>query len=317
MSWPQISKIDFFIPASSKPRQVLTTVLKASVSLGLLAYLFSKIDLGSVGRALQNLHPVYFAVAWFSFFSLQFVGIFRWRIMVRLQRFERSFGQLASFYFVGLFFNLFLPTSIGGDLGKCYYLAESRSDILRAVTTVLADRISGMIALLCIASIALLAGGSLMVPVWMTFFTLAGTVLLILGLLIPFVFPGLLRRYELPYRYWENPRFMAVSLVLSFFIQLSVVMISMIIGQAVDVVVPWKSYFVIIPLVTVAGMVPISLNGLGIREGAYVYFLAQTGVAAHQALAFAVLWLILITSLNVLGGLGWVFISRPFNTVKT
>jgi len=317
MSWPQISKIDFLIPASSKSRQVLTTVLKAIVSLGLLTYLFSKIDVGSVVRALQNLHLGFFALAWISFFGLQFVGIFRWQIMVRLQGFEHPFGRLASYYFVGLFFNLFLPTSIGGDLGKCYYLAESRSDILRAVSTVLADRISGMIALLCIASIALLAGGSVMVPVWMTFFTVAGTALLILGLLIPFVFPGLLRRYELPYRYWENPRFMAVSLVTSFFIQLSVVIISMIIGQAVDVVIPWESYFVFIPLVTVAGMVPISLNGLGVREGAYVYFLAQSGVATHQALAFAILWLILITSLNVLGGLGWVFITHPVNAVKT
>ena len=313
MSWPLISKIDFSIPASSKPRQWLATALKAIVSLGLLAYLFSKIDVGSVGRALQNLHLGYFALAWVSFFGLQFVGVFRWRIMVRLQGFEHPFSRLTSYYFVGLFFNLFLPTSIGGDLGKCYYLAETRGDILRAISTVLADRISGMIALLCIASSALLAGGSVIVPVWMSFLTVAGTVLLLLGLFIPFVFPGLLRRYELPYRYWENPRFMAASLAASFFIQLSVVMISMIIGRAVDVAIPWESYFVFIPLVTVAGMIPISINGLGVREGAYVYFLAQAGVAAHQALAFAVLWLILITSLNVLGGLGWIFFSRPVN----
>jgi uncharacterized membrane protein YbhN (UPF0104 family) len=295
----------------------LTALLKAIVSLGVLTYLFSKIDIGSVGRALQNLHPGYFALAWVSFFGLQFVGIFRWQIMVRLQGFDQPFGRLTSFYFVGLFFNLFLPTSVGGDLGKCYYLAERRSDILRAVTTVLADRISGMLALLCIASIALLAGGSVMVPVWMTYFTVAGTALLVLGLIIPFLYPGVLRRYELPFRYWQNPRFMAVSVGASFFIQISVVIISMIIGQAVDVVIPWESYFVFIPLVTVAGMVPISLNGLGVREGAYVYFLAQAGIAAHQAMAFAVLWLILITSLNVLGGLGWVFTSRPVKAVKT
>jgi uncharacterized membrane protein YbhN (UPF0104 family) len=110
---------------------------------------------------------------------------------------------------------------------------------------------------------------------------------------------------------------MAASLAASFFIQLSVVIISMIIGLAVNVSVPREYYFVFIPLVTVAGMVPISLNGLGVREGAYVYFLAQAGVASPQALAFAVLWLILNTSLNALGGLGWVFISRPVNTVKT
>jgi uncharacterized membrane protein YbhN (UPF0104 family) len=317
MSWPPISKIAISIPPSPGPRRWLRTSLKAIVSLGLLGFLFSKIDLPSVGHVLQNLHVGYFVLAWVSFFGLQFVGILRWQVMARVQGYRQSFGRLAAFYFVGLFFNLFLPTSIGGDLGKCYYLAGGRSDILRAMTTILADRISGMTALLCITSFALSLAGSVTVPVWMTAFILGATALLILGLFIPFAFPGFLRRYELPYRYWENPRFMAASLAASFFIQLSVVIISMIIGLAVNVSVPWEYYFVFIPLVTVAGMVPISLNGLGVREGAYVYFLTQAGVANPQALAFAVLWLILNTSLNVLGGLGWVFISHPVHAVKT
>jgi uncharacterized membrane protein YbhN (UPF0104 family) len=236
--------------------------------------------------------------------------------MVHVQGYGHAYGRLATFYFAGLFFNLFLPTSIGGDLSRCYYLADNRSDILRAMTTILADRISGMVALICIAAIALLAT-SVVIPAWMTVITVGGAVLLILGLLIPFISPRFFRKFELPYRYWENPRFMAASLAASFFIQLSVVFINLFIGNAVGVAIPWEFYFVFTPLVAVAGMIPISLNGLGVREGAYVYFLAHVGVASPQALAFAILWLILITSTSVLGGIGWLLADRSVHAVKT
>ncbi|MBI3994919.1 MAG: flippase-like domain-containing protein [Nitrospirae bacterium] len=295
---------------------MLMTLVKGVVSLGLLAYLYSKVDIRSVGDSLRNLHGGYFGLALLAFVFLQFMGILRWRLMVHVQGYAHAYGRLASYYFAGLFFNLFLPTSIGGDLSRCYYLADNRNDVLRAMTTILADRVSGMVALICIAAIALL-GNAVVIPTWMTALTLGGAVLLLIGLIIPFAFPRSFRRFEIPYRYWEHPRFMAASLAASFFIQLSVVFINMFIGRAVGVEIPWGFYFVFTPLVTVAGMFPVSLNGLGVREGAYVYFLAQTGVGASEALAFAILWLILITATSVLGGIGWILSARSLNTVKT
>lgn len=318
MSWPPVFKRDLQIQGSGggpRGRRWFTTTLKGVVSLGLLTYLFSRVDISSVLESLRNLQGGYFSLALISYLSLQFVAIFRWRIMVHVQGYGHAYGRLATFYFAGLFFNLFLPTSIGGDLSRCYYLADNRSDILRAMTTILADRVSGMIALMCIAAVALLVN-SVVIPSWMTGITVGGAVLLILGLLIPFLFPRIFRRFELPYRYWENPRFMAASLTISFLIQLSVVIINIFIGQAVGVDIPWEFYFVFTPLVNVAGMVPISLNGLGVREGAYVFFLAQAGIDTTQALAFAILWLVLITSTSVLGGIGWILSSRSLNAVK-
>jgi uncharacterized membrane protein YbhN (UPF0104 family) len=294
----------------------MTTAVKAVVSLGLLAYLFSKVDVQSVGDELRSLRGGFVALAVIGYIALQFVAVLRWRIMVHVQGYGHAYGRLAMFYFAGLFFNLFLPTSIGGDLSRCYYLADNRSDILRAMTTILADRVSGMVALICIAAVAV-SFTSVIIPVWMTVMTVGGAVLLILGLLIPFVHPRIFRRFELPYRYWQTPRFMAASLAASFFIQLSVVIINMFIGHAVGADIPWGFYFVFTPLVAVAGMIPISLNGLGVREGAYVYFLSQVGLSASQALAFAILWLILITLNSVLGGIGWTLAGRSLNPAKT
>ncbi|MBI3811319.1 MAG: flippase-like domain-containing protein [Nitrospirae bacterium] len=318
MSWPPVLKkmIQSDSGREHPYRRWLTTALKAVVSLGILSYLFSKVDIRSVVESLRNLHGGYFALAMISYIALQFVGVLRWRIMVHVQGYGHAYGRLATFYFAGLFFNLFLPTSIGGDLSRCYYLADNRSDILRAMTTILADRVSGMFALICIAAVALL-GTSVVIPVWMTVITVGGAVLLLLGLLTPFIFPRLIRKFELPYRYWEQPRFMAGSLAASFFIQLSLVFINMFTGYAVGIDIPWGFYFVFTPLVAVSGMIPISLNGLGVREGAYVYFLVQVGVTASQALVFAIVWLILITSTSILGGIGWVFTGRSLTTART
>lgn len=319
MSWPPVFKPEVQIQGAvvdSRSRRWWTTGLKALVSLGLLTFLFTKVDIRSVLETLRDLQGGFFGLAMISYFSLQFAGIFRWRIMVHVQGYGHAYGRLATFYFAGLFFNLFLPTSIGGDLSRCYYLADSRSDVLRAMTTILADRASGMIALMSIAAVALIES-SIVIPGWMMAITTGGAVLLLLGLLIPFIYPRFFRRFALPYRYWENPRFMAVSLAVSFFIQLSVVLINVFIGQAVGVNIPLAFYFVFTPLVNVAGMIPISLNGLGVREGAYVYFLAQAGIDTPQALAFAIVWLILITSMSALGGIGWMLTGRSFKTVKS
>jgi len=139
---------------------------------------------------------------------------------------------------------------------------------------------------------------------------------MICGLLIPFLAPRIFRRFEIPYRYWENPRFLATSLTVSFIIQISVVIINVLIGQAVGVAIPWGFYFVFTPLVGIASMMPISVYGLGVREGAYVYFLAQAGIDASQALAFAIIWLLLSTSTSILGGIGWILSSRSVNPIK-
>jgi len=172
-----------------------------------------------------------------------------------------------------------------------------------------------MFALLCIAAAALLRN-TITIPPWMTGLTVGGAVAMICGLLIPFLAPRIFRRFEIPYRYWENPRFLATSLTVSFIIQISVVIINVLIGQAVGVAIPWGFYFVFTPLVGIASMMPISVYGLGVREGAYVYFLAQAGIDASQALAFAIIWLLLSTSTSILGGIGWILSSRSVNPIK-
>ena len=67
--------------------------------------------------------------------------------------------------------------------------------------------------------------------------------------------------------------------------------------------VDWRYYFIFHPLVTVLSAVPISMNGLGIREAGYVWFLQQQGVDVDTATAFGILWFSVLLASSLAGGL--------------
>lgn len=310
MRLESIEQAELSVKKTSRARRWITTVVKTTVSLGLLAFLFSKAEFGGVADAFRSIHVIIFVLTASGYLLLQFVNILRWLVMVRALDYGQGFRRLSAYYFTGYFFNLFLPTSIGGDLGRCYYLADNRKDFPRAFTSILADRATGMVALMCIGSVALFLGPPIQVPGWMAWITIGGTLGLLGGLVLPFLVPGPFTRFKWPYRYFEKPAFLSAALGLSFVIQLSIIAVNILIGYSLGADIPLLYYFAFIPLVTIASMVPISLNGLGVREGAYVYFLTQAGMSDSEALVFSLVWLVLVLIVSGAGGLVWIVTSR-------
>ncbi len=317
MRLDSIEQAELSVKKPSRARRWITTVFKTTVSLGLLAFLFNKAEIGGVADAFRSIHGVIFVLTASGYLLLQFVNILRWQVMVRALGYGQEFRKLTSYYFTGYFFNLFLPTSIGGDLGRCYYLADDRKDFPRAFTSILADRATGMVALMCIGSVALLLGPPIQVPDWMAWITIGGTIGLLGGMAVPFMFPAPFKRFKWPYRYFEKPASLSAALGLSLVIQLSIIAVNILIGFSLGADIPLLYYFVFIPLVTIASMVPISLNGLGVREGAYVYFLTQAGMSDSGALVFSLVWLVLVLIVSGVGGLVWITTSRRGKSSET
>jgi glycosyltransferase 2 family protein len=292
-------------------RRVISAVSKFLVSVALLIFLFGRIELEDVLRVLKETRLDHLGWALGGYLSLQLVGVYRWQIVSKVMGFGQTFVQHTAFYFIGIFFNLFLPTTVGGDVGRCFYLAGERSRVVPALKTVLADRGCGIIALVLIASVALFISTSVSMPVWIVFFTLGSAVVLLVGLILPFFVPAFFQRWGFPIQYWERPRPLFIALLLSLGIQIATVWINQLIGGALGLGIPSGFYYIFTPLVMAASSVPISLNGLGVREGAYVYFLLQAGIDEATALAFGLLWLTLLIAIGMFGGLFWIFVPRP------
>src|ERR1044071_8257627 len=98
------------------------TLLKLIVSLGILAYIFTKfVDIRQLGTTLVRANWFYFTAAVFVYFLVSGLSAYRWHLLVKPQDLTVPFRKILAFYFLGMYFNFFLPSSIGGDVFKVYY----------------------------------------------------------------------------------------------------------------------------------------------------------------------------------------------------
>lgn len=126
-------------------RDKLITVLKIVVSVGLIAYLLSRVRLDLVVEAMRSASAnyLYLLLALALYFGAITVGAVKWQILLQAQRIRLPLGNLLSYTFVGLFFGNFLPTNVGGDLVRGYDLARDTSLPAEAAISVLVDRLVG------------------------------------------------------------------------------------------------------------------------------------------------------------------------------
>lgn len=285
--------------------------LRIAVSLGILAVLFSKIPLEDVRHSLAGVRLPLMVLAYLLYLGGQSLSAFKWRLLAEPLGFRRRFRDYLSFYFIGMYFNLFLPTNIGGDVGRGYYLASEDRQWLLAYYSIVTERVTGTIALFLVASVGVLAAGARTLPDWVIW----GTVLVAFGLFasIPFV-PFLLRvvksrvRRLSPYvreeltLYWRRPKILVQVFLLSVIFQLIWVVLQFLIGLSMGLSLPLSVFLVVAPLTSFAAFLPVSFNGIGLREAAYVFLLGRFGVEPHVALSFGILWLAVVVASSLVGG---------------
>src|SRR5262249_33990365 len=111
--------------------------------------------------------------------------------------------------------------------------------------------------------------------------------------------------------YFQHPGLLLGTSGLSIGVQVANVLVVWLIGRALDVAVPAVYYSILVPMVTLFTLLPISLNGMGIREGSTVLFLAPLGVGEGMALCLAILWFFVLTTVSLCGGVVYFFGCFP------
>ena len=302
--------------------------LKIGVSLVMFCslFLFGKVDLSKCIQVALGANRWFLGLALVVFLSSTFLNAHRWQLLAQAVGLEKSLLKLTQLCFVGLFFNLFLPSTVGGDVSRCYYLSKGTGKYMNAFYSVLADRTVGIAVLFLFATTGILLGpGGGGLPLELKLPIIAGT-LFVFGL-VPFA-PQLSTKIlgennfiarqinNSPARvYWSNKGLMATAIGLSIVMQVVIVAVHVAIGMALGLHdIPLWYYFVFYPSVAVLGFVTPSFNGIGIREWAYTYFLTMAGVDRDHALTYAIMWLGLTTVASLVGGL--VYILGHFQISK-
>jgi uncharacterized membrane protein YbhN (UPF0104 family) len=281
--------------------------LRFLVSVLLLGWLAWRSDWGQLASAFRHLRLEWWLAGVALYTVTQLVSALRWQLLAAPLGFERPLTQFASYYFIGMYFNLFLPTSVGGDVVRAWYLDGGSGRRLPAFVSVVVDRLSGLLLLLSLACVAVLfcpleLPGQITLSVWATAGA-AGLGLLSLPLLLRWS-----QRFERIHRvvaalavYRHRPLLLVSTSVLSLAVQAANVVLVWLIGRAIGAAVPAGYYWIAVPMVSLLTMLPISLNGMGIREGGMVVFLAPVGVTSATAISLAFLWFLVFTATSLVG----------------
>jgi uncharacterized membrane protein YbhN (UPF0104 family) len=274
-------------------------------------------DWGQVGEVFRHLRPAWWLAAVGVLVATQVVSALRWQLLAGPLGFHHSSRRFVSYYFIGMYFNLFLPTSVGGDVVRAWYLDGGSGRRLAAFFSAFMDRLSGLVALLGMAVIAL-ALCPIRLPreiAYAVWITAAG---IVVGLMMLPVLARCTGRFARVRRlsqsarlFLHHPRPLLASVGLSLFVQAGNVAIVWMVGRAMRAPVPDAYYWILVPMVTLLTMIPISLNGMGVREGGMVLFLHPFGIEDGTAVSLAFLWFLVATAVSLLGGGVYLFGRFP------
>ena len=262
---------------------------------------------------------------------LQIVAV--WIISVRLNLFFKaqslslSLKETVELSFLGFFFNNFLPTSAGGDLVKAFFAYQKTKKKVDSFACVVGDRIVGLFSLVLMAVVGTLllwreTGSSIKMAVGLLFLfsTFAISFLFnrrmaksIRFLFIPFRKIGWDEKFEKAYLslhfIGQNKKILFQTFFLSIITHVIFIFSIFMLILSLSAHVPLPRLFLVVPLVSTLSMVP-SLNGLGIREGAFVYFLGRS-IGKGSALALSILWLGILGILSFIGGILYLLRGQP------
>ena len=310
---------------TNKKRLILTAT-KLGVSLLLLYWVLRKTNLAEIFTAVRSTSIPLLMAALSIYFVSYYIRAHRWRVLLKAQGVNASVSFLLKSYMVGIFFSNFLPSTIGGDAVRVYDIWRLGASKSGAVATVVVDRFLGLVGLILFAIGAMLVSEQLSTHLWLLYpWLLLGAVVMLLGfwmlsmlskqmsMLIPKIRVPLAQKLHnklsnilTAFLTFKNRKYaLAVSLGLSLIVQITVVVHYYLIAKSLDLSVSFESFFLVIPPVTLIMALPVSINAIGLRENAFVFFFGAYGyrVSRPEAVAFAWLAYGIVIIQGLVGGI--------------
>jgi uncharacterized protein (TIRG00374 family) len=293
-------------------RRGVRIAVQTLVSVGVVAYLVWRIDLGRTFDLIGESRPLYLLAALAMFLSTTWAMAWRWQLLLAAKGIHEPLGWLTRLYFVGYAAGQVLPTAVGGDAVRIVEHARRRPDArAEAAAAVLMERVVGSAGTLIVAAAGLAVAATryddIRIFVWLEIAFVLGTLTFIVLLfsrrtgrhLQERVFPlGRRLRIDKPlaslhramHDYRTSAGTLGVVLAVTMAAQGVRIVGIWLCGEAVAVDVSPVVYFVLGPLLFLVQMVPVTLNGIGVREVFFVEFLARFDVDSHAALAAGLLF---------------------------
>ena len=292
---------------------------KAAFTLLLLAIVLRRADLGNIIHIVKesDLDFILLAILSFTFYQLMFA--YNWNKALATLKANIQYADLLKIHMTGLFYNLFLPTSMGGELAKIYYLSKRLNNRITSLKSVALVRGVGLLTNLLILTFSLAFNRELFMVVGYDktiihgFYFVTGTIAVLS--IINRVACGknkamktivkTMKEYILRLKSFleEFKLEMVMVVLISLVNQLIIILENFLILESLHMNVGFIGLMYIIPLTFFATLLPITIAGIGIREGAFIYFLTRYGYTVDSVVAFSLIGYLIIMIMGITGGI--------------
>jgi glycosyltransferase 2 family protein len=321
-----------FISFYKKNRKSILLTLRIVISVLLIFYLVKTQfkNFSSIVEILKSSSKILLLLSLSTHIFGTWITALRWKALLDTQNVKLSTASLSVTVLIGLFFNNFLPTSIGGDVFRTIDASKkAKIPLSSSASVILVERFSGVVSASVYAVAALFLGFTaignqpVIIPV-VIFFVIVVIIALIIIKPSIFGIGKFLKRFrfinkikeKLSSAYntlmsFKNHKIVLLKvLTYSFLLQFAVILNWYLAARALGIELSLAAFIFIVPVVSTIAMIPISVGGIGLRENSLVFIMVAMGVANDKAALCSLLILFMLILIGLVGGI--VYIVRPY-----
>ena len=313
-------------------KKSLLFVFKTVISVSLLSIIILNINWQEVGKLLKEAN-YYLLLLALSLNILERAELtYKWNMLIRVREVFISFGKLFLINAIGGFWGLFLPSSLGTDVVRGYYLSKNNSEKSVSISSVFIDRVLGMFSLLLVGLVGLMLAGDILsgmnIGIYLVsifilsiitlyFFQKDSTADLIKKHLVRFKYKKIgemgVKLHQAILEYKKYPVTLLLAFSVTLLVQITRIFTYYFIAMAFNISIPIVYFFMFIPIIMLVIMLPISVGGLGVREGTFIAFFTLVGMATNDAVIISFSNSIINTLVTLLGGIAFLFFKSSNN----
>lgn len=315
-----------------KNKKTIRLALRIIISISLIIYLFETQfkDFSEIIKILKSSNKIMLLLSLSTHIFGVWITAYRWQTLLKTQSIRLSITTLSATVLIGLFFNNFLPTSIGGDVFRTYDVSEkAKIPLSTSASIILVERFTGVVSAAVYAVAALFMGftaignQSIMIPI-IIFFVISVVIAVIIINPSIFGIKKLFNKFNFMRKIKEklsnvintlasfkNYKIVLLKvLIYSLLLQFAVILNYYLAALAVGIDLSLAAFIFIVPVVSIITMIPISIGGIGLRENSIVFIMAAMGVTNEKAAVCSLLILIMLIIVGIVGGI--VYVVRPY-----
>lgn len=291
------------------------SLIKLALSIVMVAIVLRSVNFQSLQATFLTMSPVTVILVIVGYTLGQLLSSVKWWTIAYSGGIKTPYPTALKAYFIGMFLNCFSFGMLGGDAARGILVAHGQPKKTEGIASVVADRVHGLMVLSCIALVTSWIMGRDRVSSDLIQLLL----LLVVGcgagwLIGPWALPKLpfirnskigIKLQQVMAIFPRDIKTLSLITAISVVFHLTQISLHALMAAGMGITIPFTTLLLVIPFVNIVCSLPISWNGLGVREKAYTYFLATAPaiVSYEQAVAFGAIWLLAVTVSSAIGGI--------------